>query len=288
MTEMPYVRQATQFPVSYACGPDSSPQPDVPRGVVHEHEWNESRVFPGSNRRYRVYVPAQYTTAAAASLMVFQDGRLYLDPDGAFRAGVVMDNLIHRDEMPVTIGVFVDPGEPGNRNAEYDAFDDAYARFLLTEILPKVQASYRIADEPDQWAICGGSSGGNCALTVAWLRPDRFRRVVSFNGSYAQMEGGNPYPELIPKTPRKPLRIFLQASTHDLYFDEPVFNWYSTNLRLAAALAERGYDFRLVLGDGDHSPAPGNHAAAILPDALRWLWRPDIAARPGADLDSLP
>jgi len=98
--------------------------------------------------------------------------------------------------------------------------------------------------------------------------------VVSFNGSFAQIEGGNPYLDLIPNTPPKPLRIFLQAATHDLHFDEPEFNWYSTNLRVAAALAERGYDFRLVLGDGDHNPAPGNHGAAILPDALRWLWRP--------------
>lgn len=270
---MPYVRQETKFPVRYAYGPDSSPRPDVPRGVVHEYEWNGSEVFPGTTRRYWVYVPAQYTPTVAASLMVFQDGYLYLDPDGAFRAGVVMDNLIHRGEMPVTIGVFVDPGEPDNRNAEYDAFDDAYATFLLTEILPNVQESYRITDDPDQWAICGGSAGSNCALTVAWLRTDRFRRVASFNGSFVQMKGGNPYLNLIPKTPRKPLRIFLQAATHDLYFDEAVFNWYSTNLRVAAALAERAYDFRLVLGDGDHGPAPGNHGAAILPDALRWLWR---------------
>jgi enterochelin esterase family protein len=241
--------------------------------VVHQFAWNESSVFPGTARRYWVYVPVQYTSEAAAALMVFQDGHLYLDPEGAFRAGVVMDNLIHRGEMPVTIGVFVDPGEPDNRNAEYDAFDDAYATFLLTEILPNVQDGYRIADDPELWAICGGSAGSNCALTAGWLRTDRFRRVASLNGSFAQMEGGNPYPSLISKTPRKPLRIFLQASTHDLNFDEPVFNWYSTNLRVAAALAERGYDFRLVLGDGDHSPAPGNHGAAILPDAFRWLWR---------------
>ena len=282
---MPYVRQATEFPVRYAYGPDSFPQPDVPRGVVDQHDWNQSEVFPGTTRRYWVYVPAQYTQEVAASLMVFQDGHLYLDPDGAFRAGVVMDNLIYRGEMPVTIGVFVDPGEPDNRNAEYDAFDDAYATFLLTEILPSLQELYCIADDPDQWAICGGSAGANCALTVAWLQPDRFRRVLSFNGSFVQMEGGNPYLDLIPSTPRKPLRIFLQAATRDLNFDQPELNWYSTNLRMAAALAERAYDFRLVLGDGDHSPAPGNHGAAILPDALRWLWR---GTRPEAALDSSP
>jgi enterochelin esterase-like enzyme len=269
---IPYVRQPVDFsvPVRYAYGPDSSPQAGVPRGTILDYEWTASRVFPGTTRRYWVYVPAQYSPAEPASLMVFQDGHMYLDPDGEIRASVVFDNLIHRGEMPVTIGVFVDPGEPENRNAEYDAFDDAYATFLLTEILPNVQDAYRITDNPDQWAICGGSAGSNCALTVAWLRTDRFRRVISLLGSFAQMEGGNPYPTLIQKTPRKPLRIFLQAATRDLYWNEAVFNWFSTNLRVAAALAERGYDFRLVLGDGGHNP---NHGGAILPDALRWLWR---------------
>jgi enterochelin esterase-like enzyme len=172
--------------------------------------------------------------------------------------------------MPVTIGVFVDPEEPERRNLEYDAFDDAYARFLLTEILPFVRDSWVITDDPEQWAIGSGSSGGSCAFTVAWGRPDRFRRVLSFLGSFAQIRGGNPYPNLIGDMPPKPLRVFLQAATRDLNWDAAEFNWLSANLRVAAALAERGYDLRLVLGDGGHDP---NHGAAILPDALRWLWR---------------
>ena len=270
MTEIPYVRCPIELPVRYAYGPDSYPQPDVPQGAIHEYDWRESRIFPGTNRRYWVYVPAQYTPSDPASLMVFQDGHMYLDPDGEIRAGVVFDNLVHRGEMPVTIGVFVDPGEPENRNAEYDTFSDAYAVFLLSEILPEVQEGYVITDNPDQWAVCGGSSGGSCALTVAWMRPERFRRVLSFLGSFAQIRGGNRYPELIRDTPKKPLRVFLQAATRDLYWNEPEFNWFSANLRVAAALAERGYDLRLVLGGGDHSP---NHGGAILPDALRWLWR---------------
>lgn len=271
MAEIPYVRHPTDFPVRYAHGPDSSPRPGVPRGTVTEHEWDTSRVFPGTRRRYYVYVPAHYRSSEAAALMVFQDGQLYLDPDGELRAGVVLDNLIDRGEMPVTIGLFVDPGEPEHRNAEYDAFDDAFATFLLTEIVPEVRSRYRISDDPDRWAICGGSSGGSCAFTVAWMRPDRFRKVVSFLGSFAQIPGGNPYPELIRETPPKPLRVFLQASTRDLNWDRPERNWLGENLRVAAALAERGYDLRLVLGDGGHDP---NHCGTILPDALRWLWRP--------------
>lgn len=201
---------------------------------------------------------------------MFQDGQLYLDPDLDMRAGIVIDNLVHRGEMPVTIGVFVDPGQPGHRNAEYDAADDTYATFLLTEVLPRVREVHRISDDPQQWAIAGGSSGGNCAFTVAWHRPDRFRRVLTFLASFTQMPGGNPYPELIRVQASKPLRIYMQAATRDLGWDRPEMNWFSSNLQVAAALAERGYDHRLVLGDGGHNP---NHGGAILPNALRWLWR---------------
>ena len=271
MSGVPYVRQPADFtgPVRYAHGPDSSQQPGVPRGAILDDVWSASRVFPETDRRYWVYVPAQYTASEPASLMVFQDGRLYLDPEGDMRVPVVFDNLIHRGEMPVTIGVFVDPGTE-SRNLEYDTFSDAYASFLLTEILPVVQDRYAITDDPDQWAIGGGSSGGSCAFTVAWTRPDRFRRVLSFLGSFAQIRGGNRYPELIHDTPKKPLRVFLQAATRDLNWDAAELNWLSANLRVAAALAERGYDLRFVLGDGGHDT---NHGGAILPDALRWLWR---------------
>ena len=271
MPDSPYVRPPADLsrPVRYAHGPDSSRQPGVPRGTILEFEWTASRVFPGTSRRYWVYVPEQYTASEPASLMVFQDGGLYLDPEGEMRVAVVFDNLIHRRELPVTIGVFVDPGT-GNRNAEYDAFSDAYATFLLAEILPTVQDRYAITDDADRWAIGGGSSGGSCAFTVAWTRPDRFRRVLSFLGSFAQIEGGNRYPDLIQDTPTKPLRVFLHAATRDLNWDAAELNWFSANLRVAAALAERGYDLRLVLGDGGHDM---NHGGAILPDALRWLWR---------------
>ncbi len=274
MADIPYVRQALDFsrPVRYAHGPDSVPQPGVPRGTIVEGEWTTSRVFPGTTRRFWVYVPAQYTTSRPAALMVFLDGWRYLDADDEMRAPVVFDNLVHRGEMPVTIGVFVDPGEPGQRNAEYDAFDDAYATFLLTELVPHVRERYAVTDDPGRWAVAGGSSGGSCAFTVAWMRPDGFRRVLGFFSSFAQLRGGNPYPELIRDTPRKPLRVFLQAATRDLNWDAAEHNWLSANLRVAAALAEAGYDFRLVLGDGGHDP---NHGGAILPDALRWLWRPE-------------
>ncbi|MGA7205962.1 MAG: alpha/beta hydrolase-fold protein [Specibacter sp.] len=257
-------------------GPESTARPGVPVGKTFEFEWNQSTVYPGTSRKFWIHVPSQYSPDKAAALMVFQDGHLYLDPSGEVRGGIVLDNLIHNGDIPVTIGVFVNPGvfvgaeQPKNRNAEYDAFDDRYAEFLLTEIIPQVTERYSISEDPEAWGICGGSSGGNCAFTAAWLRPDKFRRVIGFLSSFAQMPGGNPYPELVSSLPGKPLRIFLQAGHRDLHWNEPERNWLSGNLRVAAALAEAGYDFRLVLGDGGHSP---NHGGVLLPGALRWLWR---------------
>ena len=274
MTEIPYVRWPVAFPLDYAYGPDSQRQTGVPEGMTREYALEESAIFPGTTRRYWVYVPAQYDANTAASLMVFQDGELYLDPDGIFRSTIVLDNLIHIGDMPVTVAVFVDPGEPGNRNVEYDAFDRRYADFLLSEVLPSVQNDYAVTDDPTRRGVCGGSSGGACALTAAWHRPDQFSRVISLQGSFVQIPGGNPYPRLISETRPKPLRIFLGAESHDLHWNERDLNFFSSNLRIAAAFAEEGYDVRLVVGDAEHTlRAGGNHGAVILPDALRWLWR---------------
>jgi enterochelin esterase family protein len=270
-----------QSEVRYAYGPDSFAQEGVPVGETVEFEWRDSDAYPGTSRRFWVYVPARYDPAEPAALMVFQDGWRYLDPEGEVRGGIVLDNLIRHGDIPVTIGLFVDPGvfrrdqDSRNRNVEYDAFDDRYVNFLLDEIVPRVADRYSITGNPDRWGICGGSSGGNCAFTAAWLRPDKFRRVIGFLCSFAQIPGGNPYPNLISSVARKPLRIFLQAGHRDLQWNEPEWNWLANNLRVAAALAEAGYDFRLVLGDGGHSP---NHGGVLLPDALRWLWRHSVGS----------
>jgi enterochelin esterase-like enzyme len=279
-TQVPYRPiPVDQSDVRYVHGPDSTTRSGVPAGETLEFSWNDSATYPGTSRRFWVHVPASYDPAESAALMVFQDGWWYLDPEGEVRGGIVLDNLTHSGDIPTTIGVFVDPGifedltDPHrrkNRNVEYDAFDDRYVTFLLNEILPQVTNRYSIDEDPERWGICGGSSGGNCAFTAAWLRPDRFRRVIGYLSSFTQMPGGSPYPDLIPGALRKPLRIFLQAGHRDLRWNEPENNWLAANLRVAAALAEAGYDFRLVLGDGGHSP---NHGGVLLPDALRWLWR---------------
>lgn len=205
-----------QSDVRYAYGPDSVVRSGVPAGETIALDWSDSTIYPGTSRTFWIHVPARYDPAEPAGLMVFQDGWWYLDPELEVRGGIVLDNLIHRGDIPVTIGVFVDPGAFAdgedtdarkNRNLEYDAFDDRYVIFLRREIIPQVTARYPVTDDPERWGICGGSSGGNGAVTAAWHRPDRFRRVIGYLSSFAQMPGGNPYPELIASTPSLPLRI---------------------------------------------------------------------------------
>jgi len=191
---------------------------------------------------------------------------------------VVFDNLIAKGDMPVTIGVFVDPGNipaetrgekaRSNRSFEYDSLGDTYSRFLISELLPVVTERYNITKDPAGRAIGGASSGGICAFTVAWERPDQFRKVLSHIGSFTNIRGGHNYPAWIRKTETKPLRVFLQDGSHDL--DNVHGNWPLANQEMAAALKSMNYDHQFVLGEGSHS---GKHGGAILPDSLRWLWR---------------
>ncbi|RMG40568.1 MAG: esterase family protein [Planctomycetota bacterium] len=276
--------ETTDKPRQYEYGPESRRRPNVPRGTVTEYVWKNSKVYPGTIRRYWIYVPAQYRPEQPAALMVFQDGHAYVAEDGQFRVPVVFDNLIAEGDLPVIIGVFVDPGHrkkqlppkpgwrprPENRSVEYDSLGDRYATFLLTEILPEVEKRYNVSHDPDRRAICGISSGGICAFTVAWERPDQFHKVMCHVGSFVDIRGGHHYPALIRKTERKPLRVFLQSGRFDL--DNQFGNWPLANKQMAAALRFAGYDVKFVFGDGGHN---GNHGGAILPDSLRWLWRTD-------------
>lgn len=261
----------------YKHGPDSQRQDGVPRGELTKHEWT-SKIFDGTTRDYWVYVPKQYDGKSPACVMVFQDGEWYQDEKRDFRVPVVFDNLIHKGEMPVTIGIFINPGvftetlERGkpksNRSFEYDTLSDQYARFLLEEILPEVGKTHRLTDDPEGRAICGISSGGICAWTVAWERPDAFRKVLSHVGSFTNIRGGHVYHALIRKTEPKPIRVLLQDGSGDL--DNAHGNWFLANQEMAAALKFAKYDYKTEFGEGGHN---GIHGGAILPDSLRWLWR---------------
>jgi sugar lactone lactonase YvrE/enterochelin esterase-like enzyme len=282
----------------YELGPDSKPQEGVPKGNVTQHRWTSSKVFPATERDYWVYVPAQYDGSQPACVMVFQDGEGFVKPDGSFHAPVVLDNLIHKKEMPVTIGVFINPGiipaagpnqHPRyNRSYEYDTPSDEYARFLLEEILPEVGKTYKLTNEATGRGICGSSSGGICSFTAAWERPDAFSRVICFIGSFTDLRGGNIYPSMIRKTESKPIRVFLQDGSNDL--DIYSGSWFVANQDVASALKYAGYEHQFVVGDQGHN---GKHGSSILPDALRFIWKdyPKLPARgtfPLAQKDGRP
>ena len=266
----------------YKLGPDSLERaPGVPKGRVEKFVFDGSKVFPETTRDCWIYIPSQYDGSKPAALMVFQDGGGYVGETGQQRVPIVFDNLIAKGEMPVTIGVFINPGMRGtngsNRSFEYDSLGGAYAKFLVDELLPFAaqKFSVKFTDDPDQRAICGMSSGAICAFTVAWERPDQFRKVLSQIGSFTNIRGGHVYPSWIRKTERKPVRVFLQDGSNDL--NNLHGNWPLANQEMASALAFMGYDFQFVLGTGSHS---GQHGGTILPDSLRWLWRPALASLP--------
>ncbi len=262
----------------YKLGPDSMPQDGVPQGEVIKAHWKSEKVYPGTERDYWIYVPKQYDGSTPACLMVFQDGSSYVGTNGQVRVPIVFDNLIHKKEMPVTIGLFINPGvipatEPDtkarqNRSFEYDSLGDQYVRFLVEEMIPEVEKKYKIVKDPAGRAICGMSSGGICAFTAAWERPNEFGKVVSHIGSFTNIRGGHNYPALIRKTEKKPIRVFLQDGSNDL--DNLHGNWPLANQEMAAALKFMKYDYDFVLGDGAHS---AKHGGSIFPETMRWLWR---------------
>ena len=259
--------------------PDRVPQAGVPEGKVTSGRFIESEIFPGTVRDYSVYVPAQYKADQPAKLMVFMDGAGYANPKGSFRVPVVFDNLIHQQVMPVTIAVFVNPGtipataeaakDRSNRSFEYDSLGDRYANFLIDEFLPVALNKLNVSTDPADRAVCGISSSGICAFTVAWEKPDQFGKVLSHIGSFTNIRGGWAYPGLVRKTKDKPkaIKVYLQDGRNDL--NNLHGNWPLGNQDLAAALQFAGYNHKLVMTDGGHS---GKWAGEALPDALRWLW----------------
>lgn len=265
---------AAEFPLT----PDSLPQPGVPQGRLEKFS-HVSRVFRGAERDGWIYVPAQYDPATPACVMVVQDGIEHLKHERRWHIPTVLDNLIHRGEMPVTIGIFLNPGSipsplPGgqaryNRSFEYDSLGDRYARFLIEEILPEVGSRYALSDDPNSRCIMGGSSGAFCAFNVAWERPDAFRRVISIVGSYTALRGGHLMPPLVRLTEPKPLRVFLQSGANDLR----VFagDWWTANLEMLSALEYAGYEVQHVWAE--HAGHDEFHGSMVFPDAVRWVWQ---------------
>lgn len=261
---------------TYVEPPELAPRPGVPRGRLTRREPWESRIYPRVRHDWWVYIPAQYDADRPACVMIFLDGGDYTG-----FVPTVFDNLIAQGAMPVTVAVFINPGGGsgeggvGQRSLEYDTLSGRYARFLLEEVLPEVEKTVGLRQDPESRAIAGTSSGGIGAWTVAWERPDAFRKVLSWVGSFTDiaggrtgLEGGHNYEALIRRTPRKPIRVFLQDGANDL--DNEYGNWPLANQQMARALAFKGYDHRFAFGQGFHS---NRHGRALLPESLRWLWR---------------
>ena len=275
----------------YQLGPDSLPREGVAKGEVRGPFTLPSQAYPGTQHTYWVYVPAQYNPSVPASLMIFNDGQAFKNMEGDIRAPNVLDNLIYRREIPVMIAVFINPGrtpeqpEPTpqewgdrttNRPTEYNTLDDRYARVIVDELMPALHKEYAISKDPEQHGIGGASSGAIAAFTVAWERPNDFRKVLSIVGSFTNLRGGHVYPEIVRKSDRKPIRVFLQDGRNDNRavgrggaYDE-TRDWFFQNVRLMKALTEKGYDLNYSWGIGRHGQKQGG---AILPDMLRWLWR---------------
>jgi len=254
-------------------------QAGVPKGEVLKFTFENSAIFPGTWREYWVYVPAQYRPGKPACVYINQDGIQW-------KAPTVFDNLIHRNEMPVTIGVFIMPGrvkaddevianDRFNRSFEYDGLGDAYARFILEEILPQVEKQQTsdgrkiiLSKNGNDRAIGGSSSGAVCAFTAAWERPDEFSRVFSAIGTYVGLRGADRYSTLIRKYEPKPIRLFLQDGSNDLNIYAG--DWWMANQTMERSLTFAGYQLRHVWGEGGHN---GNQGSSIFPAAMRWLWQ---------------
>lgn len=274
----------------YKLGPDSLPQEGVPKGRLIGPTTLPCEVYPGTSHTYWVYVPAQYEATRPAALMIYNDGQAMISMNGDVRVPNVFDNLIFRREMPVTIGVFINPGrrpdqpEPSprdwgdrntNRPTEYNTPDDKYARVIVDELMPVLAKQYNISKDPEMHAIAGASSGGIAAFSVAWERPNEFRKVISVVGSFVNLRGGQVYPERVMASEKKPIRMFFQDGVNDnraLRGDkyDADRDWHLQNVRLVEAMTKKGYDVNYTWGIGLHGQKQGG---AIMPEMMRWIWR---------------
>ncbi|HXJ96589.1 MAG TPA: alpha/beta hydrolase-fold protein [Terriglobia bacterium] len=289
--QRPAMAETPNTDIYYRLAPDALPQDGVPQGEIRGPFTLPSQAYPGTQHTYWVYVPAQYDPAVPASLMIYNDGQAFKAPDGDVRAPVVMDNLIYRREIPVMIGVFINPGrrpdqpEPTpsnwgdrdtNRPTEYNTLDDKYARVIVDELLPVFYKEYNISKDPERHGIGGSSSGAIAAFTVAWERPDYFRKVLSNVGSFTNIRGGNAYPDIIRATEKKPLRVFLVDGRNDnrgLRADgvyDQTRDWFYQNVRMQQALSEKGYDLNYSWGIQRHGQ---KMLQTVFPEMMRWLWR---------------
>jgi enterochelin esterase family protein len=245
----------------------------------------ESEAAPYRREVY-VYIPAGYKPGTEAPLLVVQDGSGYVA-----RVAAALDSLIAQHRVPKIVAVLIQSGggdaQGSERGLEYDTMSGRYAEFVETEVLPRVTQLYcvRFTKNPDGRATMGGSSGAAAAFSMAWYHPDWYHKVLSYSGTFvnqaapadpAAPEGAWDYhAHLIPESPRKPIRIWMEVGEKDLHWNDPAetfHNWPMANDRTAAVLKAKGYDYRYVWAK-DAVHVDNNVTMQTLPDALEWLWR---------------
>jgi enterochelin esterase-like enzyme len=276
----------------YAEAPELKRRENVPRGAVNEFTMNsaDSKIYPGLTgaytRKCAVYLPQQLAAGKPAPFIVVQDGMGYVK-----RLTTALDNLIADKKVPAMVAVFVDSGggdgKGSERGLEYDTVSDRYTNFIETEVLPRVSKDYKVAftKDPEGRATMGCSSGAACAFTMAWFRPDLYRRVLSYSGTYVDQQSPEDpklpdgawsyHKELIPQSPAKPIRIWMHVSENDNRAKDPestLHNWVMANQRMAAALKAKGYHYRYVFSKAS-GHCDGRVVGQTLPEALVWLWR---------------
>lgn len=289
----------------YTDAPELSVKPGVPRGSIHDFTMKseDSRIYKGIakgkkgkvpyQRKVAVYVPAKLDRKKPAPFLIAQDG-------GWYRGDLpkALDTLIHEKRVPAMVAILIDSGggdaQGSQRGLEYDTVSDVYAKFVEKEVLPRVEkeCGVRLSTDPEARATMGGSSGAAAAFTMAWFRPDLYRRVLSYSGTYCNQQwpvnnrtphGAWEYHEtLIPRARPKPIRVWLQVSERDNGHDrdETSFhNWVRANRLMADSLKEKGYAYRFVFSrNAGH--VDGRVTRQTLPGALEWLWKgyPDTPA----------
>jgi iron(III)-enterobactin esterase len=306
---------------NFIIGPTHPPAPEmsvhdgVPQGSVYEFIMNsaDSKIYPGiardaqtfgtpdradpaklvvttshpapSTRQVAVYVPKQYVPGSAAPFIVGADG-----PDRALFTA--LDNLIAERRVPVMIAISIGNGggdaQGSERGLEYDTMSGRYAEFVESEVLPLVEAKchVKLTKDPDGRATMGGSSGGSCALIMAWYHPELYHRVLTYSGTYVNQQWPyNPetphgawefHEHLIPASPRKPIRIWMEVGDRDLLnpnvMRDGMHDWVVANENMAKVLAAKGYHYQFVFArNASHTDRTVKQET--LPEALEYIWQ---------------
>ena len=245
---------------------------DILPGATKQFTFSQSKIFPGTVREVTVFIPAQYDVAKPACVYVKTDG---FNP----REKTLMETMIATKEMPVTVGVFVRPGDlPApmkgtagrrNRDFEYDGISDNNVRFLIDELLPFIAKEYQLnlSTDGNDRCISGGSSGGIAAFTAAWNRPDAFSRVYAASGSWVAFRGGHEFPTMVRKFAAKPIRAFLTTATRDM--ENVAGDWFLLDQEMDKALKFTGYDYQFRIINGPHVAGYMENWQ----EAMAYLWK---------------